>query len=1137
MKIKLLTLGITLLMGAMGAGAQTVEVDGIYYNLSGTEAEVTEHPSSGYAGDIVIPDMINHGGTDYSVTMIGHVAFGYCTALASITIPNSVSWIGINAFSLCENLTSINVESENPNYSSIGGVLFDKDKTILIRYPEGKKENNYVIPNGVTTIEDYAFCDCIALESVTIPNSVTTIEDNAFSSCFALKSITIPNSVTKIGFGAFYSCFALESINLPNSVTTIGAWAFADCNALKSTTITIPNCVASIERYTFYNCRSLTSITISSSVTSIGESAFQDCTALTSITNLNPMPVEISWNVFSNIDENCTLKVPTNAVSAYQNAEFWQEFNIVGGGMLVNPIPNSCEYGYTNGNALYQANAYATVTATAYDGYKFVNWTENNIEVSTANPYSFTVTKDVELVANFESSYQWEIGFPNPPDVIATLNLNDSTLTITGTGAMKDFEEWRMPPWFDYWESITTAVIGDSVTTIGNGAFFDCKALTSVFIGNRVTTIGNQAFDRCSSLTSIDLKSVESIGKWAFSGIGAAAIDIPNSVNFLGREAFGWLNGILTDVTVNWDVPYVPQDDPFAPTTDVSNVNLHIPCGNNSYADADVWKAFNVLQCWEIGASNPADVIATLNLNDSTLTITGTGAMRNFGGPPLFDSHLIKTAVIENGVTTIGNYAFLACWSLTSVTIGDSVTTIGEEAFNECFALMFVSIGNSVTMIGENAFSNCTALESITIPNSVTTIGDWAFYGCVALTSITVENENPNYSSIDGVLFNKNKTVLICYPAGKKRSNYAIPNGVTTIEQGAFVCCTALESITIPSSVTTIGLGAFVRCHALAFITIPNSVTTIGDWAFYGCVALTSITNLNPIPVEITPEVFEYVNQPACTLKVYRDAVSAYKNAEVWKEFNIIGCDYLVEVSANNAEYGYATGYELYEEGATATVTATAYDGYKFVNWTKDGVEVFTNNPYAFKVTEDVTLIANFTSTQETSLDFDTYCATKWNNTFLLNLQKLQDSGYIDSTYNYSDIVTHYTCAWFKDGKKIIGRDGFFYSVGDSDSNYLEGKYHFELVEKYTYDTLRSTKKIISFTKSSWRVYPNPVPQGSRLVIEGTEAGAPVEVYDITGICVKRATAVGNVTELTLIVPAGVYVVRSNNEETKVIIK
>ena len=175
----------------------------------------------------------------------------------------------------------------------------------------------------------------------------------------------------------------------------------------------------------------------------------------------------------------------------------------------------------------------------------------------------------------------------------------------------------------------------------------------------------------------------------------------------------------------------------------------------------------------------------------------------------------IPESVNYNGktysVTSIGDYAFVYCSGLTSVTIPNSVTTIGSTAFYGCSSLTSVTIPNSVTSIGGAAFRGCTGLKSVTIPNSVTSIGSSAFYGCTGLTSIN------------------------------------IPNSVTRIGESAFFICIGLTSITIPNSVTTIGSNAFLGCSGLTSIEIPNSVTSIGEYAFYGCSGMTSVTIGNKV--------------------------------------------------------------------------------------------------------------------------------------------------------------------------------------------------------------------------------------------------------------------------------------------------
>ena len=192
--------------------------------------------------------------------------------------------------------------------------------------------------------------------------------------------------------------------------------------------------------------------------------------------------------------------------------------------------------------------------------------------------------------------------------------------------------------------------------------------------------------------------------------------------------------------------------------------------------------------------------------------------------------------------TSIGYAAFFDCTSLTSVVIPNSVTSIGDAAFSNCTGLTSVVIPNSVTSIGDYAFSNCTGLTSVTIPKSVTNIGGGLFVACTSLTAINVDAGNSTFSSQDGVLYNKAKTTLIAYPAGKTGNTFTIPNSVTSIGDAAFSNCTRLTSVTIPNSVTSIGYGAFDGCTSLTSVTIPNSVTSIGNFAFDGCTSLTSVT-------------------------------------------------------------------------------------------------------------------------------------------------------------------------------------------------------------------------------------------------------------------------------------------------------
>ena len=218
---------------------------------------------------------------------------------------------------------------------------------------------------------------------------------------------------------------------------------------------------------------------------------------------------------------------------------------------------------------------------------------------------------------------------------------------------------------------------------------------------------------------------------------------------------------------------------------------------------------------------------------------------------------------IPEGVTSIGNSAFWMCSSLTSIEIPSSVTSIGASTFSNCSSLTSIEIPSSVTSIGDNAFDSCSSLTSIEIPSSVTIIGSDVFTRCDSLTSINVEEDNQNYCSEDGILFNKDKTELIQYPSKKADKQYDIPNSVTSIGGYAFYNCSSLTSINIPEGVTSIGACAFRGCSSLTSIEIPESVTFINGTAFNGCDNLTIICKSDSYAYSFAKENNINVNEQA----------------------------------------------------------------------------------------------------------------------------------------------------------------------------------------------------------------------------------------------------------------------------------
>jgi len=461
-----------------------------------------------------------------SVTSIGGSAFEGCGRLTNVTIPNSVTNIGADAFASCTNLTATNVETNNPVYSSLGGVLFNQSQTTLIRYPSGKV-GFYSIPNSVisiaasafnycgkltgvtigpsvTSIGAEAFDQCTSLTSVTIPDRVTNIKDGyvhydfqgyysqgypyfhgTFSYCTSLTKVTIGNNVTNIGDYAFLGCTSLASVTIGNGVASIGSLAFAGCGL---TSVAIPDSVTNIKdggatyyasyvpEGTFSYCTSLTNVTIGNNVTNIGDYAFFGCTSLSSLT-IGPSVSRIGAAAFDQCISLTSVTIGPSVTSIGASA-------FVGTSLSSVTIPNSV----TN----IGANALASTRLTA-------------INVETNNPvYS---SRDGVL-------------------------FNQSQTTLI-----------RYP-----WGRVGSYSIPNSVKYIGSGAFDSCSGLTSVTIPDSVTSIEDEAFDFCGRLTNVTIANgVTSVGYRAFSDcINLTSIMIPNSVTSIENAAFSECDNLVS---------------------------------------------------------------------------------------------------------------------------------------------------------------------------------------------------------------------------------------------------------------------------------------------------------------------------------------------------------------------------------------------------------------------------------------------------------------------------------------------------------------------------------------------------------------------------------------------------------------
>ena len=444
-----------------------------------------------------------------------------------------------------------------------------------------------------------------------------------------------------------------------------------------------------------------------------------------------------------------------------------------------------------------------------------------------------------------------------------SLNTIDSTLTISGTGNMSDYTYSSPAPWYSYKYSITSVVINDGVTSIGNSAFIECSGLTSVTIPNSVTSIGDFAFIELGYLSVY----ISDIAAWCAINFGSASIMehnlylngilvkdlvIPDGITSIGNGAFYGCTG-LTSVTIPNSVTSIGESAFYGCS---SLTTVTIPNSVTSIG----WYAFY-------------DVPNIVYTGTATGSPWGARSINGYVEEYLVYTDNAKTTLlacssaaqgeiaIPNSVTSVGAYAFRNCRGLTSVTIPNSVTSVGYDAFFECSGLTSVNISDieawcniqfsdfaaNPLYYAHNLYINDELLKELIIPNSITTIGESAFYGCTCLTSVI------------------------------------IPNSVTNIGDRAFCDCRSLISVTIPNSVTSIGIAAFWGCRGLTSVTIPNSVTSIGDWAFLGCRGLEYIISSASTPPTISSSTFP----SGVVVYVQNTSVDTYKSAAYWTNLDI----------------------------------------------------------------------------------------------------------------------------------------------------------------------------------------------------------------------------------------------------------
>ena len=573
-------------------------------------------------------------------------------------------------------------------------------------------------------------------------------------------------------------------------------------------------------------------------VTTIGSSAFSGCSTITSIT-LPGTLTTINSSAFKNCSSLTTMVVPSSVTSigsgAFAGCSKLESMTLpfVGSSATATSASSSTLFGYIFGTSSYTGG---TSTIQYYNGSSYSTY------------YIPTSLKSV---------------------------------TITGGNILYGV--------FYNCSSLTSVVIGDSVTSIGEYAFAWCSSLTSVVIGDSVTSIGYRAFYGCSSLTNIEIPdSVTSIGSGAFIGCSKLeSITLP----FVGSSAtattsssstlFGYIFGTSSYIGGTSTTQYYNGS---------SSSTYYIPTSLKSVTIT----GGNILYGAFYGCTNLTSIV----IGDSVTSIGGSAfsgcssltsieipdSVTSIGDLAFRDCSSLTSIEIPDSVTSIGLYAFYGCSSLTSIVIPNSVTSIGEGIFRNCSSLTSIEIPDSVTSIGNLAFAYCSSLTSIEIPDSVTSIGNYAFQNCSSLTIYCEVTSEPsgwyswNSSNRPVVWGYDGYSIGLEYTLNAEGDSYSVTgigtctdtdivipstyNGlpVTSIGEYSFQCCENIFSVTIPNSVRNIEKRAFDRCHSLMSVVIGESVLSIGDCAFLSC-PIVEICNKSSLNIVAGSSEYEYLGE------------------------------------------------------------------------------------------------------------------------------------------------------------------------------------------------------------------------------------------------------------------------------------
>ena len=683
-----------------------------------------------------------------SVTSVGYCGFFDCYQLTSVTIPASLTNLAGFAFGPCASLTAISVDTNNPAYCSVDGVLFNKSKTTLVQFPAGLA-GSYTIPGGVTSIGDAAFYACASLTNITAPSSITSIGAQSFAFCYALAGLCLPGNAPGLGWDAFN----ITPVTIYYQPYTSG-WVGTTYGG-RPLVPAYPQIVVGPQSRT----------------DSIGS------TAIFSVTTTGAAQLAYQWSKNgTNLVDAGAISGATSATLAINNLEFADAgsylvvvTNLFGGASTgaVLTVTSASPAGDFNcmtnegsititgykgpGGAVIIPDSIGGLPVTAVDGFAFYyssSLTRVTIpgSVTSVLAYAFYACSSLSNVV-FGSSVT-NLGSP-VFDSCASL----SAITVDNGNPLYASEAGIL---FD--KTLTTLIqypmglagsytIPNRVTAIGNAAFTSCASLTSVTISSNVHNLSDSAFENCGSLTNVIIpNSITNLGARVFSSCGNLnGIIIPDSVRSIGENAFNYCSS-LGGLVIPGSVISI-GDNAFNGCSSLASIGIPdsvTSIGRNAFGNCAILTAINV------DTNNPAyssEAGVLFNKSQTTLLVCPAGKTGSY--------------TISSGCTNIADNAFSMCSGLTRITIPDSVAAIGIWAFGDCIGLTEITIPSGITSIGFGMFQNCISLASVTIPNGVTTIGNMAFNSCSGLTNVTIPASVANFgfnafgwcSSLTGVYF------------------------------------------------------------------------------------------------------------------------------------------------------------------------------------------------------------------------------------------------------------------------------------------------------------------------------------------------------------------------------------------------